>query len=164
MIIRGSIVLVVKIDIVSVNLSMHGESHRRHNPRRRWSSLKRPRWGWLFIMISKYALYRFAIWPNYNLREFRMTWKYSRDILGNYKITDELLIWIYIAIQPTGFFISGIAHRRNNCSCCVYSCRIAIFSYAPFPNRPKAVAALTSNSFSDSSWHLPQRGISSARI
>lgn len=163
MIIRGSIVLVVKIDIVSVNLSMHSESHRRHNPRRRWSSLKRPRWGWLFIMISKYAIYRFAIWPNYNLREFRMTWKYSRDILKTIKSpTNYQFGFLSRLNRPT--FINGIAHRRNNCSCCVYSCRIAIFSYAPFPNRPKAVGALTSNSFSDSSWHLPQRGISSARI
>jgi len=43
LIIRGGIVLVVEIDVVSVNLSMHGESHRRHDPRR-WSSFIRARW------------------------------------------------------------------------------------------------------------------------
>lgn len=35
LLIRGGVVVVVEIDLVGVNLSVHGESHRRHDPRRR---------------------------------------------------------------------------------------------------------------------------------
>lgn len=53
LIIRG-VAVFVKINIVRVNLSEHGESHRRHNPRR-WSALIRTRWG-RYLTIREYSL------------------------------------------------------------------------------------------------------------
>jgi len=61
-----------------------------------------------------------------------------------------------------------IAHRRNNCSWCVWFWSIAFSSCAPFPDRRKADQVADPNdssSFCDySSWLLPRRDISSARI